>query len=299
MERGTLGDSSTSAGCADRGDPAVPDHPSRVGQVPAALNEHESRVLPGEHSVIDDDLLKCTPYIVNSQYWVLICTDCRHCVNPGRALKHIHKHHSHCKVRTDFVSQLKEKFPRLVSDEIHPSGVVEPIFGLAIPPEPYTICARCHRGYTNVGTWRRHACGKADEDLEGELEHFSSLVQTFFRGPKVCYFPVKLPAMVAREPRGDDFDLFMSGYQDLVLSEDGAGTPQDYRELNQFLLKEGWIEHLSGHSLSELSILTDLPGEGEILKPVGREVVSLMSNIQEVIGVAGHHVRRLLGRRPA
>jgi hypothetical protein len=136
-------------------------------------------------------------------------------------------------------------------------------------------------------------------DLEGGREHFASLVQTFFRGPKFCYFPIQLPISAESEHHSDDFKLFMTTFQDTLVSKDDVSVPEDYRELNQFLLKEGWIQHLSGYSRSELSNLTDLPREDEVLKPVARDVVALMSNMQGAIGTVGYHVRRLLGRRPA
>ena len=288
--------SSTSAGRGDHGTSAYAPKPR---QVLAPMNAHELRVLPDEHSVIDDDLLRCTPYIVNDEYMVLICTDCRHGVNHDRASEHLRKHHPHCKVRTDFVSQLNARFPELESEMIHPLEVVDPIFGLAIPLEQYIVCARCHRGYVNIPTWSRHVCRNAAVDLEGGREYFTSLVQTFFRGPKVGYFPIQLPISAASESHGDDFKLFMSTFQDPSVSEDKIREPEDYRELNQFLLKEGWIRHLSGYSRPEISKLTELPREDEVLRPVMRDVVALMSNIQDAIGRAGYYVRRLLGRRPA
>jgi hypothetical protein len=92
--------------------------------------------------------------------------------------------------------------------------------------------------------------------------------------------------------------LFMSSFRDPFVSENAVCEPEDYRELNQFLLKEGWIQHLSAYSRSEISELTDLPRAGEALQPVAGDLVALMSNIQGAIGTAGYHVRRLLGRRP-
>jgi hypothetical protein len=278
--------------------PAVSEQPTTSSQTPASLNKYELSIFPDEHSIVDDPLLRCTPYIINSKHMVLICTDCRHCVNPDRMTEHLRKHHSHCKVGTDFTMQVTAKFRGLVNEAIHPPEVIEPVFGLAIPIEKYTVCARCRRGYLNISTWRRHACGKTDVDLGGCPEHFPSFVQSFFRGPNICYFPIKPPASLSDEACGDDFDLFNSGFQELTTSEDDVSEPEDYRELNQFLLKEGWIRHLSGCSRSELSLLIAPPREDEVLQPVAHEVIALMSNIQAAIGMAGYHVRRLLGRRP-
>ena len=277
------------------GAPATSDQPP----IPIPkLNKHELPIVPDEHSVVDDPLLRRTPYIVNTNYLVLICTDCRHCVNPASSSKHIRKHHPHCKTDTHFATQLVDKFPGLINDEVHPPEVIEPVFGLAIPDEKYTVCTRCHRGYRNVPSWRHHSCGRLDVDLEGGSEYFHSHVQTFFKGRKVCYFPVKLPESESDKTRGNDFDLFRSGFRDVTLSEDEVRESEDYRELNQFLLKEGWLKHLSGFSSTGLSLLVALPKE-ENFQPIGKEVIGLLSNMQDSIGTAGYHLRRLIGRRPS
>lgn len=272
------------------------ERPTVSKELPKLLNKHELLIAPNKQSIVDDDLLRCTPYIVNTKYKVLICTCCRYSVNPDRAMDHLRKYHPHCKVQTKFTTLVRTKFPGLVCESIQPLDIPEPVFGLAIPIEPYTICARCSRGYANITSWRCHACGNAGANLAGQPDHFSSLVQTFFRGPQVCYFPVQHPASISANERGDDFDLFKSCFQDLPVSE--IDEPDDYRELNQFLLKEGWINHVKGHSPTELSFLTAPPKDGEIFKPIASDVVALMHNIQIAIGTAGYHVRRLLGKRP-
>lgn len=277
----------------------VPQHPISSKAVPRSTNKHESQVVPDEHTIVDDALLKCTPYIVNIKYMVLICTDCRYCIIPGRALDHLRKEHRHCKVDTTFSEQLDQRFPRLVTESIHPPETIEAVFGLAIPDEKYTVCSRCCRGYVDVASWKHHLCRNADADLAGRHAHFQSHVQTFFRGPRICYFPVELPVSVSDGTNGDDFSLFKTDFQELAVSDSELHESEDYRELTQFLLKEGWINHVVGCSPSELLLLTCLPKEGEVLKSAGSEVAALMSSIQAGIGTAGYHVRRLLGRRPA
>lgn len=279
---------------------AVPEPSTKSSWAPTPLNEHEARISPDEHSIIEDPLLRSTPYIVNRKYMTLICTDCGYCVNPEKALQHLRKYHSHCKVGVDFLAQLSTKFPDLVVDATHPLQVVEPVFGLAIPIDMYTICSRCGRGYVNLASWRHHACSKKDIDLEGQPDHYPSLVQTFFRGPKIRYFPVKAPASVQDEAPGDHFDLFKSDFQDLPVCDNTIDEPEDYREINQFLVKEGWINHISGHFRSELLLLIARPSEEEVLKPViARDVIALMYKIQAAIGKAGYHARQLLGKRPS
>jgi hypothetical protein len=134
----------------------------------------------------------------------------------------------------------------------------------------------------------------------GQHAHFCLLVQTFFHGPNICYFPIYLPALAYNGTSGhDDFDLFKADFQELAVSDDKIHQSEDYRELNQFLLKEGWINHVSGFHSSKLLLLTSLPEDDKILKPIAREVFALMDSIQHAIGTAGYYVHCLLGRQPA
>ena len=286
-------------------------HPSRkegpsifqqlTSQIPLSrsANQHELRVFPDEHSIFHDDLLRLTPYIINTKYMVLICFDCRYSIIPDRALEHLRKDHPQCKVGTTFPDQLQKKFPGLVSEAIHPANTVEPVFGLAIPIEKYTVCTRCRRGYVNLVTWQHHACRNADADLAGERPHFPSYVQTFFRGPRTCHFAVELPDSVTDGSHDDDFDLFKRDFHERPVSGEEVHGSEDYRQLNQFLLKEGWIEHVSRFPASALSLLVGFPKDGEVLEHIARDVIALMCNIQAAIKTAGYHVQRLLGKRPS
>jgi hypothetical protein len=266
----------------ERGVSDILQKPTSPILAPRSPNKFELRVFLDKHSITNNALLKCTPYIVNVKYMVLICTDCRYCVNPDHALEHLRRDHPHCKVETTFSEHLTERFPGLLSESIQPSEMIEAVFGLAIPVDKYTVCSRCRRGYIDVPTWRRHVCRSADTTLGGQHPHFSSHVQTFFLAPRICYFPVELQDSASEVTNGNDFELFTTSFQELAVS-DGEIHEPDYRELNQFLQKEGWINHVSGFSPPELSLLTGLSKDGEDLKSVSRDVTALMSNIQTAI----------------
>lgn len=266
--------------------------------MPSSPNKFELRVFPDNHSIVNDSLLRCTPYIVNVKYKVLICTDCKYSIIRDCALEHLRQKHPHCKVEATFPAHLDKRFPGLISEAIHPPETIEAVFGLEIPVNKYTICSQCRRGYVDVPSWRRHICRTADTTPVAQHPHFRSYVQTFFRGKKICYVPVDVPDSPSGGTNGNDFDLFKTNFQELGVS-DGEIHEPDYRELNQFLQKEGWINHVSGFSPSELSHLTGLTNNGQDLKCISRDVAALMSKIQTTIGTAGYHVRRLLGKRPA
>jgi hypothetical protein len=279
---------------------SVGDIVHRANQTPelSRPNAYESLIRPDEHSIVDPFLLR-TPYIINTKYMVLICTQCKHAVTPDNASTHAYRLHRSCKVPESFAAELNKAYPALKAEKIHPGSVVEPIFGLAVPMQQFVICARCLRGYSSQSSWRSHDCDDPLKDLNGGPPHFPSLVQTFFRGPKLCYFPIETPGTDKGGSDIDDFARFQSQSSRVDTVEDEIVEPADYRELDQFLFKEGWISHVAGNSRSELSTLTRLPQQDESLAPIRQEVLALMSRIQLVIGSAGFYVRRLLGRRPS
>jgi hypothetical protein len=265
----------------------------------SCANQYEAVIRPDGHSITNDELLSRTPYIVNTKHMALICIHCKHSVNPNSASDHVKQKHRYCKLPRTFTTELNAKYPGLATEMIHPLEIIRPIFGLAIPVEQYVVCARCLRGYVSILSWRSHSCEKAEIDLNGAPPHFPSLVQTFFRGPKLCYFPVETPAKSTADTIINDFELFKSQFPHIETAGDEVIDAPDYRELDQFLLKEGWLAHVAKFSRAELSKLTHLPQQDEDLAPITHEVLLLMSRIQSIIGSAGIYVRRLLGRRPS
>ena len=262
-------------------------------------NQYEMLIRPGSESVTDDAVLLSTPYIVNSRHQILICVDCKHGVEPQAASSHLRQCHPHCRPSRALVAQLKRRYPELCSEKKAPNDQ-EPVFGLAVPLEKYVICVRCQHGYKNTASWRSHFCKQPGAILNDQSPYYMSHVQTFFRGNMLRYFPIRTPVSKVHDTGIDDFQLFQSQY---LHSHGGVDLepvePEDYRELNQFLAKEGWLAHVAGHPISELYALVTLPRHDDTLSPIASEVLVLMSNVQNVIANAGFHVRRLLGRRPS
>jgi hypothetical protein len=73
----------------------------------------------------------------------------------------------------------------------------------------------------------------------------------------------------------------------------------NYREMNQFLDKEGWVAHVAGCTVEEITALVSLPAADDPLSQVGPNLRVLLSNVQDIISKGVFHVRRLLGRRPS
>ena len=132
-------------------------------------------------------------------------------------------------------------------------------------------------------SWHHHSCKKKDAELGNQSPHFLSLVQTFFHGPSLCYFPIKTPMLEMSSHSPNDFDLFKSQYSKIDASGDEVVESEEYHELNQFLSKEGWILHVAKCSKSEISDLTCLLQCDDYLAPITWEVFYLMLNIQSII----------------
>jgi hypothetical protein len=121
-----------------------------------------------------------------------------------------------------------------------------------------------------------------------------SHVQTFFHGNRLTYFPIHTPSLSPSTT--NDFSLFKAQFPEADTASNDVVESTNYRQMHQFLEKEGWIAHLSGYAVSNVIALVSLPRLDANILPNLR---SLLSNIQAIIANTVFHVRRLLGRRPS
>lgn len=238
--------------------------------------------------------MRCTPFIVNTKFWVLICIECEHAVAPSSAITHLHDHHSQCKPPSTFKQQLESQYPKLKDELIHPGKDIPPVFGLRVWPN-YRICTKCLHGYRSAESFRKHPCSAED--------FYESHVQTFFAGLRRCYFPIT----VDQDKGGGGatatghYDIFTlqqrKAKKDLATPE--GSVTEDHRQLLQFLRKEGWISHVQGFSLQDLADLVQAPEVDEPFQGLGTQVYQVMDRMQSSIDSSGYLLRRLIGRRPS
>jgi hypothetical protein len=146
-------------------------------------------------------------------------------------------------------------------------------------------------------SWKNHLCKEAKSDLDGKPPYFRSFVQTFFLGNKTCYFPIHTP--ISSAPLSNDFALFKKQFPDSEGAVEEVVNLENYRQLHQFLDKEGWVAHVAGFNILELQSLVTLPKTDDPLGEIAPNLCTLLSNIQAIIAGSMFHVRRLLGRRPS
>jgi hypothetical protein len=193
-----------------------------------------------------------------------------------------------------FESELQKQFPELVSSTVFPGKKISALFGIAIPEKRFVICDYCLRGYTDTASFYAHKCRSPAPDLI--MKYSYSLVQTVFKGPQACWFPIYDPTSDAVSR--DDLHLFKASFRDIEESR-VTYEVENYRELDQFLAKEGWIAHVAHLPREELCDLVALPPKKDPLLAIQGELFNLMAKIQVAIQEAGFYVRRLLGQRPS
>ena len=213
------------------------------------------------------------------------------------AASHARTNHSLRDVPRDLEKMIVSKYPLLVSESIQPEAICPAIFGLAIPLDPFLICTRCRRGYTNVQSWSSHVCRNAQTDTGGQPPYYASLVQTFFLGKNTCYFPIHTPPVSPLQV--GDFSLFKAQLSEHESAVETVIENENYREVNQFLQKEGWIAHIAGCTVSKLLDLVSPAGVDDSMMAIVANLRTLLSNIQDIISKGVFHIRRLLGRRPS
>lgn len=260
----------------------------------------ESLIIPGPDSLIDDPFLKGTTFIVNTQHHVLICLECRCAVNPKTAAAHTRRHPG-VSVPGNFNTCLAQRFPGLLNETIRPQvdGLTDAIFGLEIPQDTYFICDFCKSGYSTESSFRNHKCSKA---IAGQPHdsYYRSVVQTFFRGPNLSYFPIHPPSFPSAQ-RKDDWTLYQEMTADAPTpSEDHSRVSylENYLALDQFLQKEGWHSHVAGIPFKDIDVLTSQPVPVN-LDPIASAVYAILSKAQVTVQSSGHLARRLLGLRPS
>lgn len=289
-----------------RGDPKDGQPGSVCSSTPTMVRPHDCDV---PYS------LRSTPYVVNTKYRALICIQCLHAVEPQSAVSHISKHHPQCVLLPNAIQEVRNAVSELKSSSIHPGEAIPAVYGLEIH-HGYIVCACCLHGYKNERTLRSHVCVGAPNPttlssgslhpssscLSGPpVKFFNSSVQTFFIGKYCVYFPVTIPepGETGREPTSSHYDLWMQRNKPISDGSQQPSLTEDHRQLQMFLRKQGWLDHVHGLKAEELSALVQAPGPDDNLPHLEHLVYQLMDRLQSAIGSSGFLLQRLIGKRPS
>ena len=253
-------------------------------------------VVTPDHNYVIPDFLRCTPYVVNTKFYVLICLECQYAVAPQSSASHLRSHHRQCPLPPDFQNQLQQCYPGLKAEPIHPGKNIRPVFGLRIL-EDYLVCTGCLHGYRNKPSLQNHRCNVGHD---GPHISFTSHVQTFFAGLHLCYFPIITPdENDATTDASSDYNLYKRQHRTEPSLSPEDSLPEDHRQLLQFLRKEGWLSHVGGFPPQELAALIQDPEPDGSLKHIEHRIYEVMEKVQDSISAAGYLLQRSIGKRPS
>ncbi|KDQ49260.1 hypothetical protein JAAARDRAFT_51811 [Jaapia argillacea MUCL 33604] len=228
---------------------------------------------PDQNTVTDDLRLNSAGLVVNTAFRVLVCLSCyeehilQTCINPTTAAKHARTQHALRHIKEDFNAYLLTAYPLLAQGPSQPMESVSAIPGIPVLGQPTSLvhfCPSCHRGYTNKSSYRCHKCTPVPftqrmglTSLQPTLSHG----QTFYHGNRVHIFPVTLPPLNPSSPSSGAFFKFKASLPAIDAPSDEIVIPENYRELCQFISREGWLSHVEKHSWSGLLSMVEPPVE--------------------------------------
>jgi hypothetical protein len=232
----------------------------------AEITKLKALVYPDEYTVDDDKELVDAGLVVNTFFKVIICLECGRAIDPSFLHSHLKNHvlkgtltkHS---VKKDLVTNLLLKYD-LVDPKISHSSAFRPnkgrdlsrpIFGINIL-DKRIFCDGCHSGYKTPKSLANHQrnCSKKGTNS------FRALTQTLFTSDRRAFFPVQRPN--EQVSFTDDATLFLQSFPQKSLEQLPIDPKSHSRkQLDIFIRKEQWQEHLAGLIPSDLLKLVTLP----------------------------------------
>ncbi|KAJ7016492.1 hypothetical protein C8F04DRAFT_1343061 [Mycena alexandri] len=194
--------------------------------------------------------------VVNTPHCVIICLSCEVAVELSAVESHIHSHLPRIHVPKDLVIKLTAEYQLCRFDQLKfPTARAAPVFGLALTSRQFYFCDRCDHGYGTRESLRSHQNGQCQRG-PGDPGNTYRLGygQSFTTGARNSVFQVE-PSLLPPTP-ADEVDLvslFTSTRPPPInYSNVPFTTPVREEDLNNFLYREGWIQHIEGFTSEEL-----------------------------------------------
>jgi hypothetical protein len=237
--------------------------------------------------------------VINTTHKILICVECRRCIDPKSCRQHIMKHHREIKPPIDLDSQLRtgnpNVFPDLQYPPVHPEAPVDPIFGLEPPTPKYQLCTGCKGAFKGQESdppsqsFANHRCNTPHPT------YTLTSVQRFGVGTIYKWFPVHSNTETQlRDGMWASYRELMNRRQDLCKE---PSFTENYRILHQFLQKERWLDHVHGKDTTKLIDLITLSPHDPLIPYLSRHIHAFLAHKQSRL--RGHYLRRLLSTRPS
>ena len=227
----------------------------------------------------------------------------------------------HRKIRAHFLSEHKNvKLPRdvdanfsimfakerinLIYPPRPPPHPIPPIYGLRKPIPSYRICNNCKRGFKGRDVdnpsapvsraFDTHVCVPGTPNPPSRT-YFESHVQAFESSSRSPFFPVLSLTPIVRTR--DAWTAYQVLMQSRPSTNQTVSVPDNYRVVEQFLRKEGWIEHVHGLEPAQLKTLIHLTRDDPLLPNLVDHCEAYLHHHQT--NLKSYYARRLISTRPS
>ncbi|KAF7295738.1 C2H2-type domain-containing protein [Mycena chlorophos] len=184
-------------------------------------------------------------------------TAARVCRVGKQAYEHVRSHGAVAEPSLDLGSDIADEFEiKAIRALPHPTGRRPPFFGFKILQQPQLFCTRCHHGFSNSNSLRKHQ-GQDCPRRDGEEDtYFVSHAQTF--GFTSATFPVD-PTLLPAASNGDIFGIYKASLPPPVdYANQPVVPPLHEQDLDSFYQRNGWHRRVEGRTPASLCRLTEL-----------------------------------------
>jgi hypothetical protein len=120
--------------------------------------------------------------------------------------------------------------------------------------------------------------------------------QRFINNTSSPWFPVHDPTLIP-SPRRDPWTLYEAQQREQVQTTTTITLSEDFRILQQFLLKHQWIEQIKGRRHDDLMPLVAYSTRDETYGTLHKDIHAFLAQAQASLD--GYYIRRLVSIRPA
>ena len=198
---------------------------------------------------------------------------------------------------------LSKNYPHLVYPPHPPKQSVPPIYGLRQPLPLYRVCKVCHRGFKGRDpsnpsapaskAFRMHACIFGQPN-PSDRTYFESQVQKFEASSHSPFFAVLPPNPTPQ--CANAWTQYLSEMKSRPSIAQVMSIPENYRVIDQFLRKEGWLAHVEGLDPINTRALITLSQNDPLVPYLAKHCQAYLSHHQA--SLTSYYARRLISTRP-
>ncbi|KAF7776873.1 hypothetical protein Agabi119p4_5266 [Agaricus bisporus var. burnettii] len=266
----------------------------RSSPVPPNPTILPSDVHPPPSDSLQTPLLNRYGLVVNTVHQILICLSCKGIIDPSDVRRHFLKHHQNQRTPLTLQSELDDErgrlYPHLTHSPVHPSDIVDVIYGLEEPVNNYRLCITCRHCFITKKTFDKHPC-----EQENNAWTVTS-AQRFIANSSSPWFPVHTSKTSPTE-QNDRWALFQAQANQKTPDTSQNSYSDEFRVLQQFLRGERWLEQVEGFSHQDLVHISTYSTHDTAYGGLHYHIYLFLSSAQSSLDEP--FIRRSIGTRPA